>query len=166
MTGEILLRDVIEADLPVFFEQQLDPEANYMAAFTRKDAADKDAFMLHWARILGDEDIFIKTILYEGQVAGSVLSYVQMGDREVSYWIGKEYWGNGIATRALSELLGHIPMRPLYARAAKDNLASLRVLQKCGFKIIGEDKGFANARHAEIEEYILELSAPEKSIAN
>jgi RimJ/RimL family protein N-acetyltransferase len=163
MVNEIYIRDVIQSDLPIFYEQQLDPDANYMAAFTRKDPEDKEAFMLHWARILGDKDIFIQTILYDGEVAGSVLSYVQQGDREVSYWIGKEYWGKGIATRALSERLAYIHMRPIYARAAKDNLSSLRVLQKCGFRIIGEDRGFANAREAEIEEYILELPASESS---
>lgn len=166
MANEIYLRDVIQSDLPIFYEQQLDPDANYMAAFTRKDPGDKEAFMLFWARILGDENILIQTMLYDGQVAGSVLSYVQMGEREVSYWIGKEYWGKGIATRALEGLLGQIEARPLYARAAKDNLASLRVLQKCGFKIIAEDKGYANARHAETEEYILELSAPETGTAS
>ena len=45
----------------------------------------------------------------------------------------------------------------MYARVAKDNLGSQRVLQKCGFVIIGEDKGFANARAQEIEELLLVL---------
>jgi RimJ/RimL family protein N-acetyltransferase len=89
-----------------------------------------------------------------------VLSYEEDGKPEVSYWIGKEYWGRGIATWALADFLVHINRkRPIYARAAKDNLASLRVLEKCGFKIIGEDKGFANARNGEVEEYLLELGA-------
>jgi RimJ/RimL family protein N-acetyltransferase len=157
MKDNIQLRDVIETDLSIFFDQQLDPEANYMAAFTRKDPADKESFMAHWTRILNDESILIKTILFEGKIAGSVLSYVQSGEREVSYWLGKEYWGRGIATHALTELLDLIEERPLYARAAKDNIASLRVLEKCGFRIIGEDKGFANARGEDIEEYVLEL---------
>jgi RimJ/RimL family protein N-acetyltransferase len=157
MKGEIQLRDVIETDLSIFFEQQLDPEANRMAAFTRKDPADKESFLEHWNKIMNDESILIKTIIFEGKIAGSVLSYVQSGEREVSYWIGKEYWGKGIATYALTELLDLTKERPLYARAAKDNIASLRVLEKCGFKIIGEDKGFANVRSEDIEEYILEL---------
>lgn len=89
------------------------------------------------------------------------MSFEQFGTPEVSYWIGREFWGKGIATRALSELLGHVKMRPLYARAAKDNIASLRVLQKCGFTICGEDKGFASARGEEIEEFILVLGADE-----
>ncbi|MDX6482371.1 MAG: hypothetical protein QOE95_142, partial [Gaiellaceae bacterium] len=42
--------------------------------------------------------------------------------------------------------------------AAKDNVASLRVLEKCGFKIVGEGKGFSNARGEEVEEFLLELT--------
>ncbi len=156
--SDILLWDVIKSDLPIFFEQQLDPDANHMAAFTAKDPSDRDAFMAHWIRILGDETITIQTILFDGQVAGSVLSYEDEDERpEVSYWIGKPHWGKGVATRALSAFLKHIELRPLYARAAKDNLASLRVLEKCGFARIGEGKGFANARNEEIEEFILRL---------
>jgi L-amino acid N-acyltransferase YncA len=45
--------------------------------------------------------------------------------------------------------------RPLHARAASDNLASLRVLQKSGFKIIGTEISFASGRKSEIEETIL-----------
>lgn len=157
-TSDILLRDVMRSDLPIFFDQQLDPDANHMAAFTAKDPSDRDAFMAHWSRILGDETITIQTILFDGQVAGSVLSYEDEDERpEVSYWIGKPYWGKGVATRALSAFLKHIEVRPLYARAAKDNLASLRVLEKCGFARIGEDKGFANARSEEIGEFMLRL---------
>ena len=106
MTGnksnqDIQLRDVEEGDLPYFFEFQLDPEANHMAAFTSKDPPDQDAFDAHGEKILADESIPIKTILLDGQVAGSVLSYVIGAEREVSYWIGREFWGKGIATRAL-----------------------------------------------------------------
>ncbi len=161
MTSNVLLRDVTEADLPIFFEQQLDPEANQMAAFTAKDPADRAAFMARWTKILGDKTITIKTILVDGQVAGHVLSHAWFGEPEVSYWLGKEYWGKGIATTALSTFLNLLDAGPLYARVAKDNIASLRVLQKCGFTMCGEDTGFANARGADVEEVILTLSANE-----
>jgi RimJ/RimL family protein N-acetyltransferase len=163
VTNDILLRDVIESDLPIFFEHQLDPDANYMAAFTARDPTDRDAFMAHWARILGDETITIKTILFNGHVAGSVASYKdeEFGKLEITYWIGRQYWGQGVATRALSTFVDQVPVRPLYGRAAKDNIASLRVLEKCGFAICGEGKGFAYARGKEVEECILRLEASE-----
>jgi len=157
-TSSIVLREVMLSDLPIFFNQQLDPEANWMAAFTRKDPANRDAFMGHWTKILKDEATTIQTILFNGGVAGSVFSYVDEDEHlEVSYWIGKPYWGKGIATCALSAFLEHSKIRPLYARAAKDNIGSLRVLEKCGFARIGEDKGFANARGEEVEEFLLRL---------
>jgi RimJ/RimL family protein N-acetyltransferase len=148
---------MIDSDLTIFFEQQLDPDANFMAAFTARDPADRDAFTAHWAKILADETIKIKTILFDGNVAGYVLTHAWFGNPEISYWIGKEYWGKGIATRALSEFLGYLETRPLYAHAAKDNIASIRVLEKCGFTPFGEDRGFSNARGAEVEELILIL---------
>ncbi len=159
MSNELLLRNVVDDDLPIFFEHQLDPEANYMAAFTAKDPTDREAFMAHWHTILTNETGIVQTILVNGQVAGSVSSYVEDGRQEVTYWLGREYWGKGIATWALTEFLArHNQARPIYARVAKDNPGSRRVLEKCGFKIIGELKGFANARGQEIEELLLELA--------
>ncbi|HEX8228023.1 MAG TPA: GNAT family N-acetyltransferase [Chloroflexia bacterium] len=157
MTHDVQLREVTEADLPTFFEFQLDPEANHMAAFTARDPSDRDAFMRHWEKILADDSIVKRTILYHGQVAGSVVRFDQDGKPEIGYWIGREYWGKGIATRALSAFLEVVTERPLYAAAARDNLASIRVLEKCGFVIIGYGRWFSNARGGEIEETHLEL---------
>ena len=153
----IFLREVGDSDIPIFFEQQLDLEANHMVAFTAKDPSDRAAFQKKWVKIRGEASITVRTIVYKGHVAGHILSYLQSGDLEVGYWIGKEYWGKGIATRALAELLKIVTVRPLHARTAKDNIASARVLQKCGFKITGEGKGFANARGMVVEEYIFRL---------
>lgn len=157
--SDIVLRDVRESDLALFFEQQLDAEAIHMAAFTAKDPTDRDAFIKHWYKILADKTTYNQTILVHGQVAGHVSSYKSdaFDGPEVTYWIGKSYWGQGIATMALSLFLGLQKIRPIYARAAKDNLGSLRVLAKCGFGPIGEDRGFANARNEEIEEVLLKL---------
>jgi RimJ/RimL family protein N-acetyltransferase len=151
------LRDLTDNDLPIFFEQQLDPQANHMAAFTSKDPSDREAFMTHWAKVRADEKIIIKTILFDGRVAGYVLTHGWFGEPEVSYWLGRDFWGKGVASGALRLFLGQVTTRPLYGRVVKDNLASLRVLQKCGFVVSGEDKGFANARGVEVEELILEL---------
>lgn len=160
MTTNLMLREVVEADLPIFFEQQLDPDANHMAAFTAKDPTDWEAFMAHWSKIRAAATVIIKTIVVDGQVTGSVLSYEESSKPEVSYWLGKEYWGKGIATQALAEFLTHVnKARPIYARVAKDNYGSRRVLEKCGFTLIGESKGFANARGTEVEEYTLVLDA-------
>ena len=163
MTYKLSLRAVSGTDLPIFFAQQLDPEANYMAAFTAKDPSNREAFDAHWHRIRAEPTILIRTILCDGQVAGSVLSYEDEGRPEVSYWLGREFWGKGIATWALGEFLRTANMkRPMYARVAKDNLGSRRVLEKCGFAVIAEERGYANARGTEIEELLLALRAADQ----
>jgi len=154
----ILLRNVIESDLPILFEQQLDPEATAMAAFPSRD---RESFMAHWAKIMADESNILKTILFDGQVAGNIVCWEGSGKWEVGYWIGKEYWGKGIATKALLLFLGFVKTRPLFAHVAKHNIGSLRVLEKCGFTVIGEDK-YSNSRGEEVEEFILKLTSSEK----
>ena len=160
---KILLREVIDADLPIFFEQQLDTQANWMAAFTVKEPANREAFDARWRRIRAEPTVIIRTIVYEGAVVGSVLSYEDEGRPEVSYWLGREFWGKGIATWALGEFLRTVNLkRPMYARVAKDNLGSRRVLEKCGFAVIREQRGYANARGMEVDELLQVLRAADQ----
>ncbi|MDQ0747553.1 RimJ/RimL family protein N-acetyltransferase [Streptomyces africanus] len=150
------LREVHDSDLPVFFRQMNDPEALHMAAFVPKDPADRDAFDAHWAKIRSSSDV-VRTVLADGDVVGSAAVYGVAGEREVTYWVDRAYWGQGIATAALRALLTEVPERPLYARAASDNAGSLRVLEKCGFRAVATASGYASARGAEIEETVLIL---------
>jgi RimJ/RimL family protein N-acetyltransferase len=155
-----LLRDVIEDDLPIFFDHQMESEASSMAAFTAKDPTDWARFLTHWDRMRADATVVARTIVVDGQTVGHVMTYEEGGRCEVTYWLGKEHWGKGIATQALAAFLAHTnKTRPIHARAAKDNIGSRRVLEKCGFAMVGEAKGFANARGKEIEELLLELRA-------
>ena len=153
MISKTILRDVIESDLPILYEQQLDPEATAMAAFPSRD---HDAFMAHWAKIMVYEKNIIKAISYDGEVAGYILSWEMEGEREVGYWLGKEYWGKGIATQALTEYISIVKTRPLMAHVVRHNVGSRRVLEKCGFKVIGEDK-YTNPAGIEVEEFVLKL---------
>ena len=131
MCNEVRLRNVELDDLPIFYEQQLDADATRMAAFPARDRA---AFDAHWAtRILGNPAAVSQTILADGQVAGHIGSWPQDGVRLVGYWIGKEHWGKGVATRALAAFLHLETERPLHAHVVKHNVGSIRVLEKCGF---------------------------------
>jgi RimJ/RimL family protein N-acetyltransferase len=155
---DLELREVREADLDAFFEHQRDPVAVRMAAFTAKDPTDHGVFLAHWTRILGDSQVTARTVFVDGRAVGHVASFVHEGRREVTYWIGREHWGRGIATRALSAFLGMVETRrPVYAGTAADNAGSLRVLEKCGFRIVSRGVGFANARGEAIDEFLLEL---------
>lgn len=139
MDNMVTIRPVIESDLPIFFEQQNDPVANDMAAFA---ARDREAFMAHWEKILVNPSNIIRTILYNDEVAGNISSFELDGKREVGYWLGRDFWGKGIASKALAEFLKLERTRPLYGYAAKHNIGSQRVLEKCGFEPEGEEEVF------------------------
>ncbi len=158
MKGAVQLRDIQQSDLPIFYEHQLDPDATRMAAFPSRD---REAFIAHWNKILGDGTILKKTILYEGQVAGNLVCFGEPAERMVGYWVGKSFWGKGIATQALAAFLEIVKERPLFAHAAKHNLASLRVLEKCGFTPIGEASEPVEGGEP-MEEIILVLGASER----
>lgn len=136
MVDEVTLRDVDSDDIPIFFEQQRDPVASALADFP---ARSWDAHASHWARILDDATILTQTILVDGRVAGNVVSFVQDEQREVGYWLARDYWGRGIATEALSAFLTLEQRRPIYGHVARANTASRRVLEKCGFSLVQEN---------------------------
>lgn len=132
--GRVSLRNVADPDLPFLYEHQKDPEAVRLAAFPSRD---REAFMAHWARIRIDPTVIVRTIVCGADVAGNIGSYERNGLRMIGYWIGRAYWGRGIATAALSEFLFHDRARPLHAYVATQNIASVRVLEKCGFRACG-----------------------------
>ena len=146
-------------DLNTLFQFQLDKEATYLAAFMATDSTDKTAYIEKYIKYLTDPTINNQTIKLNGNIVGSVAKFMMKDEAEITYWIDKKFWGKGIATSALKIFLNIEIVRPIYARAAFDNFGSQRVLTKCGFIQIGKDKGFANARQAEIEEYIYKLNS-------
>ncbi|NBE55102.1 GNAT family N-acetyltransferase [Streptomyces boluensis] len=155
-TPEVALRPVHDSDLPVFFRQMNDPESARVAAFVSPKTADRDLFHDHWNGIRASTAV-VRTILADGDVVGHVAVYGDPGEREVTYWVDRPYWGRGIATAALRALLTEVTERPLHARAAADNTGSVRVLEKCGFTVTAHESGYAEARGAEIPEYVLRL---------
>ena len=154
---ELNIRPTKTSDLETLFQFQLDKDAGYMAAFMPKDPADKEAFLKKYAALLIDPSVKNKTILIGSQIVGSIGMFMLNGEMEITYWIDKEFWGNGIATSVLRQFLSLESVRPVFARVVFDNFGSQSVLEKCGFIRVGSDKGFANARHAVVEEFIYKL---------
>ena len=140
----VVLREVIDSDLPIFFEHQRDPEAVRMAAFPSRD---HDAFVIHWAKLRREPSNIIRTIVCDGQVAGNIGRWIAEDHWLIGYWIGREFWGRGVATAALAAFVADVQERPLHAFVAKHNVGSIRVLEKCEFvpslehdpSIAGED---------------------------
>jgi ribosomal-protein-alanine N-acetyltransferase len=153
----IILRKTEPADLETLFIHQLDETYAHMAAFMNEKYKDKDAYLTKWNKLLA-EGLNIRTILLGDKIAGSVFTWQMGNDLQISYGVGKEYWNMGIATSALQQFLAIAPQRPLFGSVAFDNVASAKVLTKCGFKKIAEETSYAFARKKEIVEivYLLE----------
>ncbi|HET6533221.1 MAG TPA: GNAT family N-acetyltransferase [Actinoplanes sp.] len=155
--ADVALRPVADADLDAIFDMMRDPEAVRMAAFTAEDPSDRAAFDAHMHRLRTSPDIFLRAVTVDGDLAGTIGSFVAFGHTEVTYWLRRPLWGRGIGSRALALLLVQVPDRPMYARAAADNAGSLRVLDKAGFRVVGEETAYATARGREITEKVLRL---------
>ncbi|MEV7228569.1 GNAT family protein [Polymorphospora sp. NPDC051019] len=147
--GDIRLRDVEEADLPVFFEQEHDPEATRRSNFPPRG---RERFMTHWAtRVLGDPTVFVQAVTVDGELAGNAVAWWEGDRRFIGYWLGRRFWGRGIGTRALTLFLARERNRPLYADPYIGNTGSIRLLERCGFTRTG------SVRHGADEHVMLVL---------
>ncbi|MGL5888968.1 MAG: GNAT family N-acetyltransferase [Bacteroidia bacterium] len=159
MTNQnIALIKTEKSDLESLFQFQLDHVASHLAAFTPKDHGNKVAYIEKYSKILIDPTKNMQTIKLNDVIIGSISTFVMENELEITYWIDRKFWGQGIGTAALSNFLQIEKIRPIFGRVAFDNYGSQKVLEKCGFVRIGKDSGFANARQAEIEEFIYKLS--------
>lgn len=154
----LVLRQTEIADLEHLFQFQLDKEARYLAAFMPKDPTDKTAYLEKMTKLLGNPTVNMNTILVDDKIAGSVSKFEIEGDAEITYWLDKPFWAKGIMSEALRKFLAMEKTRPIFGRVAFDNFGSQRVLEKSGFQKTGNDRGFANARQEEIEEFIYKLT--------
>ena len=127
----VTLRQVRPADLDTLHAQQVDAEACRMARFNSRPHG---AFIEHWTRILDDDRVFKRAIVADGELAGQVVCFERSAIQQIGYWLGREFWGRGVASRAVALALPQIGRRPLYAFVAPHNVASQRVLEKCGFR--------------------------------
>ncbi len=156
--NSIRLTKTEKEDLNTLFQFQLDKKANYLAAFTPKDPSDKTTYIEKYSKHIADPTINMRTIKMNDEIIGSIAKFFIEDEAEITYWVDRKFWGKGIATNALQFFLKIEKIRPIRARVAFDNYGSQKVLEKNGFVKTGSDKGFANARQTEVEEYIYKLS--------
>ena len=155
--GHIELRDVDDDDIDAIFDMMRDREAIALAAFTAEDPDDRDAFDGWIARQRDDDDVIYDVVTEDGGFAGSIAVFTVNGDREVSYWIARHAWGRGVAGEALRILVSREAERPLYARVAAHNVASIAVLEKNGFTEVSRNTDFAPGLGREVEEIVYTL---------
>ncbi|MGW0804204.1 GNAT family N-acetyltransferase [Nonomuraea sp. NPDC002799] len=132
MSENIWLRDVVESDLEVFLAQEHDPEAGRRSKFPPRE---REAFLHHWrTRVLGDPTNHVQAVIVDDELAGNFVAWWEEERRFIGYWLGRDFWGRGVGTRALELFLAQEKARPLYADPFHANTASVRLLEKHGFQ--------------------------------
>lgn len=144
----VRLRGVEDRDVAVFFDHQRDDRATAMAGVPTRD---REAFEAHWSRIRADESVITRTITVDDRAVGNVVSWVEAARREIGYWVDPELWGRGIASRAVALFLMEVEERPVHAHVIADNLGSISVLEKAGFRLVSHarsaDDGVVECRY-------------------
>lgn len=151
------LREVRPSDLDDFFAHQQEPEANLMAAYQARNPSDRSVFNHHWSSILNDPKVIVRTIEHEGEVAGSILVFEHEKTPEINFWTSSKFWGKGITTSAVDAFLAEYTKRPLLAHVVQDNLGSIKVLERRGFKLVGTEDVFSNSRAEVVTENVMQL---------
>jgi RimJ/RimL family protein N-acetyltransferase len=160
----VRLRATSLADVPIFLRHLNEPGARWMAAFGPRGQPDLPAFRARWANLLSQPGHRFRTVLVRGRVAGYIGRFPFLDGPTVAYWYGRRFWGGGVATEGLRRFLRTEQTRPLFARVAHDNVGSRRVLEKCGFVVVGRSRALAPARGRRLTELILRSGgAPERS---
>lgn len=152
----ITLRPLHPDDIPTLYAHQSDRDASQMAVATPRDWP---TYTAHVAKVMVDPEVHTRAILLDSVVVGQVSKFMLDGQPSVGYRIAKEYWGKGIASEALALLLQEVTLRPLHARAARSNVASIRVLEKCGFTVTHYAMSTSTERFPACEEAFLILNA-------
>jgi RimJ/RimL family protein N-acetyltransferase len=86
------------------------------------------------------------------------------GDAELGYWVGKPYWGQGFATEAARTVMDYgfrkAGIRRFVCKHLTGNPASARVIQKLGFRYVGESTGWCEAQQCELPALTYERRRP------
>ncbi len=88
----------------------------------------------------------IFAITIDGKPAGSIGLHLQTDilrkNAEIGYWLGEPYWNKGIITKAIPQMIDygfkHMDIVRIFARIFGTNIASQKVVEKCGFTLEGK----------------------------
>ena len=108
---------------------------------------------------------FCFAIVYNGKVVGSIGVYrqdnIHFMTAELGYYIGAEYWGKGIATKAVKFACDYVfensDIARIYAEPFAENIGSCRVLEKNGFVLEGilRKNAYKNGKFRDMKLYSL-----------
>lgn len=127
---------------------------------TVEDAKETIEFLMNAYK--SSEGPFVYPILLNDEKNKTNIGHVQIvsieDGFEVGYHIGKEYTNKGYATEALNAFLCEIMKKKnldfVYGICVSENIASRKVLEKCGFKMEYEGDGEYHGELRQIAKYV------------
>ena len=152
-TERLLLRNFTEEDAELIYQLNLDPEVTRYTGDPVRD-------MEHAREVLektilpqyalyghGRWAVYIKQgfdLIANGYIGWCGLKYrPEMNEIDLGYRFMKHSWGRGYATEAAYASLRfgfeRLGLKRIVGRALPGNIASLRVLEKCGMNYVGEE---------------------------
>lgn len=138
MAHTLRLRPVRPVDVPRLFDLECTEACARMAGIKPRT---RDVFFAKWDAIFADPAITPRAIElltpHGPEVVGAINVFQRDGKNFFGYMIFPEHWAKGVASFAVSAILKQDLRRPLYASALRSNVASIRVLEKHGFRLIG-----------------------------
>jgi RimJ/RimL family protein N-acetyltransferase len=152
MGTDVRIRPVEDDDVELFWQFEQDEEASRRSAFPSRD---RDRFMPHWAKIRADPANVLRTVLADDEVAGNVVSWAQDGKQWIGYWLGRDYWGRGVGSRAVRLFLDELTIRPMYADPVEGNTGSVRLLEKLGFRRVDVPEPDTTTYDGEVHQHVL-----------
>jgi RimJ/RimL family protein N-acetyltransferase len=109
---------------------------------------------LNGTRVRANPENTLCAIERDGILVGQIASFTIEDSREISYWIDRARWGQGLASAAFDTFLEIELTRPLHARVAEHNIASAKVLTRAGFIKTGSEVSYADGVAHEVVEHI------------
>lgn len=140
----LALRDMTAADFPAYSAMLSDFEVVKMSI--SHPWPPEPTYIRQRFEQPNEAQRFVKVITENGQFAGQI----GLTDGELGYLLAQPFWGRGIATWAVRQILAQgfeiLGLERIIAGTWEDNPASIAVLKKCGFRKTGEEVLYCKPR--------------------
>ena len=140
-TKRLVLRPFGEGDAASLYEYARDPDVGPAAGWPPHGSEAESLEIIR--TVFSAPHVFALALKETGRVIGSAgfvdghRTELPGPDDEIGYWVGKPYWGRGLAPEAVRELLRYgfqdLRLRTVWCNHYEGNAKSQRVIEKCGF---------------------------------
>ncbi|MCL2364112.1 MAG: GNAT family N-acetyltransferase [Defluviitaleaceae bacterium] len=154
-TERLLLRPFDAQDEPAYADIMTKPSVyRYLGTGQAILKSDIARMMMMWNSTFG-HGLGVYAVVE--QANGALIGHcgvrgLPCGRKEILYAYDESAWGKGYASEAAKAVLQHHMARPLIAISYPENMGSINVIKKMGFRYVGQEEMFGK----KLESFILE----------